>query len=288
MITTIIDADSLVYQAGFVVEHTFYDISTKGGKLIHTFEGKAKVNEWLKEHGKKESDFSIESRKEVQPVEVAFSILDNQLKGIQQTFQAEQALIYLTDDRSGYNFRDYVAMQRKYKDRPANTRPLYYDALRKHLVEKHHAYVITGFEADDAVAMQAWSTIYHEDVETVLVSIDKDLRMVPGRHYNPTKKTLDHVTPKQALHNFYVQLLTGDTTDTVPGLPRIGPKKAEDVYKDCDDEGDYFTTAYQLYKKAFGEAGLMVMIEQARLLWMLRWPGDVWLPKDMYLKEFLS
>jgi hypothetical protein len=285
MITAIIDCDPMIYAAGFVTEHAFYDVYTLGGKHIKTFEGKSRLNEWLKENDKTEKDFRIDKRVETEPVQNAFRILSGQLHDIRKRFQAEQMLLFLTDDRKGYNFRDYVAMQQKYKDRPNNKRPIYYDQMRQYLVEQHGAVVVTGFEADDAVAMQTWASICYEDQETVLVSIDKDLNMVPGRHYNPDKKYLYTVPTEEAMRNFYTQLLTGDTTDSIPGMPGIGPKKAETILKDCDDEDDLFRETYAVYKKKYKDAGLYVMTEQARLLWMLRWAGDVWLPNDSYFKE---
>ena len=285
MITVILDCDPMIYAAGFVTEHSFYDVYTKGSKLIKTFEGKRTLNEWLEENDKKESDFVIEKRIELEPVENAYNVLNTQLREIQNKFQAEQMLLFLTDDRRGYNFRDYVAMQQRYKDRPSNSRPAYYTQLRKFLVERHNAIMVTGFEADDAVATQAWSTICYGDCDTVLVSIDKDLDMVPGRHYNPVKKILYYITEEEARKHFYTQLLTGDTTDSIPGLPRIGPKKAEALLKDCETEDELFSVVFEQYKKKFKEAALYVMTEQARLLWMLRWAGDVWLPNDAYFKE---
>lgn len=286
MITVVIDSDPMVYAAGFAVQHTFYDVLTKNGKLVKTFEGKKKLNAWLEENEKKASDFVIESKHETEPLQHATHILDTQLSSIMQYFQAEQSILYLTDDRRGFNFRDYLAMQRKYKDRPANNRPVYYKALREYLVSEYGAVVVTGFEADDAVAMQAYSSNYYEDTEVVIVSIDKDLRMVPGRHYNPDKKQLSDVSAREGMHNFFMQLLTGDTTDTIPGVPRVGPKKAEKLYEDCCTEAEYFAVALDQYRKVYGEACLSTIFEQGRLLYMLRYAGDVWLgPEGKYLKD---
>jgi DNA polymerase-1 len=62
----------------------------------------------------------------------------------------------------------------------------------------------------------------------IAVTIDKDLRTVPGWHWNPDKEEEPvYVEKEDADVFFYLQWMTGDTTDNIPGLWRVGPKKAE-------------------------------------------------------------
>ena len=62
----------------------------------------------------------------------------------------------------------------------------------------------------------------------VSVTIDKDLRTCPGWHWNPDKEWEPvFVSETQADHFFHQQWLTGDMTDNIPGLYRVGPKKAQ-------------------------------------------------------------
>jgi DNA polymerase-1 len=63
--------------------------------------------------------------------------------------------------------------------------------------------------------------------KAIAVTIDKDLRSVPGWHWNPDKEEAP-VLVDEALadRNFYTQWLTGDSTDNVPGIWKLGPKKA--------------------------------------------------------------
>ena len=93
---------------------------------------------------------------------------------------------------------------------------------------------VPGFEADDIIA-----TLCHrladEDVEIVLVSKDKDLDQLltdkvrmfdPGKNVflGPTEiQEQKGYSPAQAIE---VQTLTGDSTDNVPGIKGVGPKKA--------------------------------------------------------------
>jgi DNA polymerase-1 len=95
-------------------------------------------------------------------------------------------------------------------------------------------YKIKGQEADDIIATIA-RRMAGEDVEIFIVSRDKDLYQVLSdrvKLWDPTKdKTIDPVslerdlgfTPEQSIE---IQTLTGDSTDNIPGVPGIGPKKA--------------------------------------------------------------
>lgn len=81
---------------------------------------------------------------------------------------------------------------------------------------------IPHLEADDIMGMGASSG------KSIAVTIDKDLRSVPGWHWNPIKEQAPvEVDEYTADLNFHKQWLTGDTTDNIPGIWRFGPAKAE-------------------------------------------------------------
>ena len=83
---------------------------------------------------------------------------------------------------------------------------------------------IDRLEADDLLGMIA------SDYTGIAVTIDKDLRTVPGWHWNPDKEDNPvYVEQEDADVFFYTQWMTGDTTDNIPGLWRVGPKKAMKV-----------------------------------------------------------
>lgn len=77
-------------------------------------------------------------------------------------------------------------------------------------------------EADDLMGQLASSGI------ALAVTIDKDLRSVPGWHWNPDKEWEPrYLTEESADRFFYKQWLMGDSTDKVPGIPKVGPVKAD-------------------------------------------------------------
>ncbi|MDD9816698.1 MAG: hypothetical protein OXU61_00955, partial [Gammaproteobacteria bacterium] len=60
----------------------------------------------------------------------------------------------------------------------------------------------------------------------VIAGIDKDLKQIPGNHYNFNKQLHEFVDDDNANLNLMLQCLTGDTSDNIPGIKGIGPAKA--------------------------------------------------------------
>jgi 5'-3' exonuclease len=177
----------------------------------------------------------------------------------------ENTWFYLTG--SG-NFRKDLATIKVYKgQRPP--KPEHLPATRDQLVERWGAEVVDGQEADDAIGIKATDL----QGDCVIVSVDKDLLMIPGTHYNFVKQEWTKVDQEQGDYFFYKQLLTGDQVDNIQGVPGIGPKKAEKAYQGC-------TTVQEMYQKALemynGDAD--ALLENARLLWLRRYEGEMWEP----------
>ena len=176
------------------------------------------------------------------------------------------------DSYDGYltgkgNYRYDIAKNRPYKGNRKAPKPKHYEALRNHLI-KMGCVVVEGQEADDALGIAACSAT--EDV--VIITTDKDLNMIPGRHYNFVKREFKEINAEEAMKFFYTQLLTGDATDNIQGVEGIGPKKAEKALQGAETEEDMYKVAQSLY----GDDALL--LENARLLWIRREPGQMWTP----------
>lgn len=102
---------------------------------------------------------------------------------------------------------------------------------------------VDRLEADDLMGMISSS-------ETgVSVTIDKDLRSVPGWHWNPDKEEKPvYVSEEEADRFFYTQWMTGDSTDNIPGLWRVGPKKAEKLLSNTE-RCDWDASILNMYKE---------------------------------------
>lgn len=169
------------------------------------------------------------------------------------------------------NFRDEIAKEAPYKgNRTGAAKPNHYDALREYLLDRWCFDLIEGEEADDAIGIQAYSM---KPDTYCIISLDKDLNMLRGWHYNFVKNELYFVTEEEAIKNFYLQILTGDRVDNIPGIYGIGPKKAEKLLKDCKNERELFATVLETY-----EDNLELLTERAQLLWIRRQKNQIWTP----------
>ena len=137
-------------------------------------------------------------------------------------------------------------------------KPKYLKQAYAYLVHFWNGTVVNGVEADDMVAIRA--TELGDDC--VIVGIDKDLRQIAGTHYNWKKREFETITPEQADYNFWMQMLTGDTSDNIKGVKGIGPKKAEKILNERIDS--YEDTVFRLYENK-EEA-----IKTYKCLWLLR------------------
>lgn len=98
-----------------------------------------------------------------------------------------------------------------------------------------------GIEADDMIAMAGVRK------HGVMVTIDKDLKTVPGLHFNPDKDTqVRQIGVEQAWYDRIYQWLIGDSTDGITGCKGIGPKKADQIIGDLNAE-EWGPAAYEIY-----------------------------------------
>jgi DNA polymerase-1 len=116
------------------------------------------------------------------------------------------------------------------KNRETKPEPDLLGEVREYIRDVYTCLEFPRIEADDIMGMNA------EDC--VAVTIDKDLRGVAGWHYNPFKEDFPtYISNTEAEEFFCIQWMAGDNTDCIPGLWRIGPKRAKSFLKkwgDCD------------------------------------------------------
>jgi len=70
-----------------------------------------------------------------------------------------------------------------------------------------------------------------------------------------------------------MQVLTGDSADNIPGLYRVGPKKAGGILSSCKTEKDLYKATLEAYE---GNRKLLDM--NAQLLWLRREKDQLWTP----------
>ena len=118
-----------------------------------------------------------------------------------------------------------------------------------------------GLEADDVMGILSGST---ELSDPVIVSIDKDMLTIPGKVLNPNKMRRPvRITKPAADRLMLKQALMGDSTDGYPGVPGIGPVKADKILNEHSD----LRSAWQAVVETFGsEEDALTMTRLARIL----------------------
>lgn len=236
----------------------------------------------------------------VEPIQHAIHLVKKCIKEMTHRFETENIKIYLTSgDRS--NFRFAIATTLPYKgnrDKNINPKapdkPYHYDNLRRYILYKYNTTMVTGIEADDAMGIAQMYNIDNPDLQTIICSIDKDMDMIPGLHYNfvtdelyscddPGELMLS--SSKRKLRGtgykwFYAQMLLGDSSDNIPGIPMFGPVKTYDALKDMNDEESMWKAVERIYLDRLMDSGLTYeqvydrLYEVADLLWIWRKPHD--------------
>ncbi len=201
-----------------------------------------------------------------EPIENVLHSVKLVLRSMTEPFNSKMRRLFLTGKG---NFRSEVAKTLEYKGNRKDTpKPQYYQEIRDYLMNVHGAEMINFQEADDAMGIEQMKY----KGSSVIVSIDKDMRMIPGWHYNFVKQRLDYVTKDEANWWFFRQLLTGDMTDNIKGVPGMGPKTAEKLLGHLVGDTEAMQrVAIEQYRKAYGEETWQsVHDEMAQLLWIRR------------------
>lgn len=207
--------------------------------------------------------------------------VDEKIRKILEATNASSYQLYLTsNDRS--NFRFDIATVKPYKGTRSQPKPFHYYNTRAYL-ESLGAIVVSGMEADDMLAIEATKDLDN----TVIVTRDKDLRQVPCWHYGWEMglqpeffmQKVDEIGQIELEKNkikgtglkfFYSQLITGDTVDNIPGLPRGGPSLAYKLLANTNTEGEMFEAVREAYRGKYEDEWEERLLEQAYLLYMIR------------------
>lgn len=227
----LIDADILCYQTAASCE-----VETRWDDDIHTVH----------------SDFKE-----------AWRVLKAKTDRVVEKVEADEIVMVLS---SNTNFRMDVYPQYK-GNRKAVRKPLCLADLKAKTADTWESYRFPSLEGDDVLGILTTDPDFYPDHEKVIVSIDKDMKTLPGKFYDFGKDEWHDISEDEANWWHMYQTLIGDTTDGYPGCPGIGPKKAEAILADLP-LGDRWQAVVAAYEKAkLSEA---VALQQARCAYLLR------------------
>ena len=261
----LIDGDILLYRIGFTTEN--------------------ETEEWIPKHR-----------------------FDDLVDSILNETQATNYQVWLSDSTENNYRRQYYPA---YKANRVQPKPRHYQLLKDHAIANWGAAITPKQEADDALGIE--QVKWNEDAasflsrynshqieathklkavppQTVICTIDKDLKQIPGQHYNFVKKEWDSVTEDEGRRYFYRQLLTGDATDNIQGCPKIGSARADKIIGsitterelfECCRSGYYSAYAKHIYKtdtldeeqKEFIDAQILM---NGRMVRIRQQEGEIW------------
>jgi 5'-3' exonuclease len=207
---------------------------------------------------------------------IACSRADFMLKEIAEACNQSSMELWLSGKN---NFRYEVFPE--YKANRINAkRPKWEHEVKDFMRVHFQANTSEGCEADDMLGVRATEL----GDGSIIATIDKDLDMIPGWHYNFVKREHYFVSPEKAIRHFYYQCIVGDAADGIKGVPGLGPKKAKNLLDACEEEAlrdgtDVNKLYYECVSNLFSCYEEFEMT--AKCLWIWRKPGDIW--KDMYI-----
>lgn len=200
----------------------------------------------------------------------------------QRAARAEEVRLLLTADTSPKGYRYAIATVKPYQGQRKSHKPKNWQFLRDYMLTADHPWLVevtNQQEADDLFARYA-----HHDTRYVIMSHDKDMRMIPGLHLTwkehelvDTTRFFEHMHADKVYGHkwFWLQMLMGDPVDNIPGLPKyygknIGEKGADKALAGTYDNMGAAAIVFAGYEAHYGEDWRTHVLEQASLLWMRR------------------
>lgn len=181
------------------------------------------------------------------------------LDDICKATDAEEHKIFLSGEN---NFRYQIDPQYKAnrKDKP---KPKWLEACKNVLIEYYGAIITDGCEADDALGM-------HQSLDTTIVSTDKDLLQIPGKHFRFVSNEFLDISHVDGLRSFYRGLLIGDTADNIKGVVGIGKVRAGKLIDYLEHECEMFEVVQHYYND--NER----LLRNGQLMHLWRFQNDIW------------
>lgn len=224
---------------------------------------------------------------------------EEEVKASCDTFLKDILTITQSDDyigvfsgKSDETFRATEYKYAKYKgnrpDKP-DCMVQWENTIKTHFIVKHGFISNPQLEADDIISAIAnlWNASFAMDpniemmespVPHVICSPDKDLRQVPGYHYDYRAKLdpemlmapIVKVSTNEAFWNFWTQMLMGDDTDNVAGIPGLGPVKAKKIIDELKCAEHHMATirpaVLSRYRKYFGDYYGPIIFKETELV----------------------
>jgi 5'-3' exonuclease len=168
------------------------------------------------------------------------------------------------------NFRNLLFPNYKInRHKDPNKQNMFVPTLRKLAVAEGLAVEANGREADDLLRIWA-EEARAAGQDYIICSIDKDLKCIPGKHYymKTGEEKVFEMSEEAALKFYYTQLLKGDPTDNILGVPNIGEIKSARLLASLNTEEEYQECVVEQYLLAYGPEWEEQLLLNGRLIYL--------------------
>ena len=183
----------------------------------------------------------------------AYNATQRELTKLKNKFGSFSDMILFFSDST--NFRKKILPE--YKGHRNRKKPCGYKRIIKALKEEYKVIVKPTLEGDDTMGIYATKF-----PGNMIVSPDKDMKQIPGQLYN--FEEVFTITPEEGARWHLTQTMSGDQTDGYSGVPGIGVKRAESLFKlkDCS----WKTVVETFIERGLTEEDALVNARLARIL----------------------
>ena len=183
----------------------------------------------------------------------AYRATNRELTKIRNKFGSLSTLILFFSD--SINFRKKIMAD--YKGHRNRKKPCGYKRVINKLKTEFEVIIMPTLEADDSMGVYAT-----KHPGNIIVSPDKDMKQIPGKLYNLDGTFTVSEHEGKAWH--LIQALSGDQTDGYSGVPGIGVKRAETLFKEKGYSWRTVVTAFT--DKGLTETDALVNARLAKIL----------------------
>ncbi len=252
--TLLIDADVLAFEASVVAEESI---------------------QWKDELWTVHADMALAKARVV-----------NRIVEFQEKLKTENVVLCLSDRA---NFRrklnpDYKA------NRSKSRLPIILRQVKQWIIDELGGVLWANLEADDVISILA--TDKAMDEETIVVSIDKDFKSVPGIFFDYNRGEYHQPSEEEADNYHLIQAIAGDHTEGYSRVPGVGVVKAQRI---LEKDGYTWDTVVTCYEKAeLTEQDALMNAWMARLLradnycFRTNTIKRLWTPKNYQTKDTLK
>ena len=190
------------------------------------------------------------------------TIIDDQIWKVSNATNADKILLCFSDKK---NFRKKVNPDYK-SNRKGGRKPMCFSNAIDYCKSEYKSLSYDWLEADDVIGILATKPCKGKKI---IVSEDKDLLTIPGKHWDFKKEKVFNWSEEQANYQFFYQTLIGDSTDNYKGCQGVGPISAGKI---LSENTDSVLDMWEAVREAYLKSGQTEedVIKNARMARILR------------------